>query len=161
MYYGQQNQQASYYPYQYMTQQNKYVQPEQQMLQYPTNQQQIPSISFLKGRLVTSIDEVRAAQIDFDGSLFIFPDVANNCIYTKQISASGSAILNKYILQEESAPAQPNYVTREELDAIVAQLQATIDSKNSIIEQMAAAQATKSVKSQKSDLSTDPPKTKF
>ena len=52
----------------------------------------------LKGRPVSSIEEVRAAQIDFDGSLFIFPDIANKCIYTKQISATGSAILNKYNL---------------------------------------------------------------
>jgi hypothetical protein len=37
----------------------------------------------LKGRPVTSIDEARAASIDFDGSVFYFPDVANKCIYTK------------------------------------------------------------------------------
>ena len=48
----------------------------------------------LKGRLVSSIDEARAAQIDFDGSLFIFPDIANKKIYTKQINLNGVAELN-------------------------------------------------------------------
>ena len=162
MYYGQQNQQPSYYPYQYMTQQNRYIQPDQQMMQYSTSQSQTPAMSFLKGRLVTSVDEVRAAQIDFDGSLFIFPDVANNCIYTKQISASGSALLNKYVLQEDSTPPAPNYVTKEELDTIVNQLQSAIESKNAIIEQLkAAAEVSSASKPVKIDSTPEPIKTKF
>ena len=48
----------------------------------------------LKGRPVSSIEEVKAAQIDFDGSLFIFPDIANKKIYTKQINLNGVAELN-------------------------------------------------------------------
>ena len=40
----------------------------------------------LKGRPVSSIEEVRAASIDFDGSVFYFPDIANKRIYTKQIN---------------------------------------------------------------------------
>ena len=37
----------------------------------------------LKGRPVSSIDEVKAASVDFDGSIFYFPDLANNRIYSK------------------------------------------------------------------------------
>lgn len=162
MYYGQQNQQSSYYPYQYMTQQNRYIPPEQPLMQYSTAQTQTPAMSFLKGRLVTSVDEVRAAQIDFDGSLFIFPDVANNCIYTKQISASGSALLNKYVLQEDSTPPAPNYVTKEEFDTIVNQLQSAIESKNTIIEQLKAVAETQNIpKPIKTDTISEPIKTKF
>lgn len=76
----------------------------------------------LKGRPVSSLDEVRAAQVDFDGSLFIFPDIANKCIYTKQISANGTAVLNKYSLLEEAQPPVPNYVTKEELENVVTEL---------------------------------------
>lgn len=90
----------------------------------------------LKGRPVSSIEEVRAAQIDFDGSLFIFPDIANKCIYTKQISATGSAILNKYNLQEDMQPTFPTYVTKEEFDAIISQLKNAIDSKDTLIAQL-------------------------
>ena len=90
----------------------------------------------LKGRPVSSIEEVRAAQIDFDGSLFIFPDIANKCIYTKQISATGSAILNKYNLQEDTQPTFPTYVTKEEFDTIISHLKNAIDSKDTLIAQL-------------------------
>ena len=95
----------------------------------------------LKGRPVSSIEEVRAAQIDFDGSLFIFPDIANKCIYTKQISATGSAILNKYNLQVETQSDMPAYVTREEFDNIINQLKSAIDSKDALITAMTANQS--------------------
>lgn len=52
----------------------------------------------LKGRPVSSVDEARAASIDFDGSIFYFPDVANNCIYTKQINMDGSASISSSCL---------------------------------------------------------------
>lgn len=94
----------------------------------------------LKGRPVSSIEEVRAAQIDFDGSLFVFPDIANKCIYTKQISATGSAILNKYNLQEESQPTFPTYVTKEEFDTIISQLKTAMESKDALIMQLTQSQ---------------------
>jgi hypothetical protein len=43
----------------------------------------------IKGRPVASIEEVRALPIDFDGSIFYFPDMSNNRIYTKQIGLNG------------------------------------------------------------------------
>ena len=117
---------------------NYYFQPQQQPLRgidYIQNQYQ--PAGGLKGRPVSSIEEVRAAQIDFDGSLFVFPDIANKCIYTKQISATGSAILNKYNLQTDMpTPAVPTYVTKEEFDSIINQLKAAIESKDNLIAQL-------------------------
>lgn len=82
----------------------------------------------LKGRPVSSLEEVRAAQIDFDGSLFIFPDLAHNRIYTKQISMDGNASLNMYELTQ--IPSQQpidnnNFVTREEFNAAIDQIKQT------------------------------------
>lgn len=117
---------------------NYYYQPQQQPLRgidYMQNQYQ-PTTSGLKGRPVSSIEEVRAAQIDFDGSLFIFPDIANKCIYTKQISATGSAILNKYNLQNETQNTTPTYVTKEEFDLIINQLKMSIENKDNLIMQL-------------------------
>jgi hypothetical protein len=54
----------------------------------------------LKGRLVSSLEEARATSIDFDGSVFYFPDFANRRIYTKQINLDGTATLNVYELRE-------------------------------------------------------------
>lgn len=61
----------------------------------------------IKGRPVSSIEETRAISIDFDGSVFYFPDLANRRIYTKQINMDGTASLNVYELKNESTPAQP------------------------------------------------------
>lgn len=87
----------------------------------PYQPQTRPSLG-LKGRLVSSIDEARASSIDFDGTVFYFPDVANKCIYTKQINLDGTATLLMYELKEIPAPSQPNFVTREEFENTIAQL---------------------------------------
>ena len=76
----------------------------------------------LKGRPVSSIDEARANAIDFDGSVFYFPDLAHNCIYTKQINMDGTATILMYELKEFPKVEQPNFVTREEFENTIAQL---------------------------------------
>ena len=91
-------------------------------------QQQVPASYGLKGRPVSSFEEARAAQIDFDGSVFIFPDITNGCIYTKQATPTG-IIFNKYVLEEQNAkPASSDYVTREELNNIISELKSAIKS---------------------------------
>ena len=79
----------------------------------------------IKGRPVASMEEARASIIDFDGSIFYFPDLANKRIYTKQINMDGTAILNMYELKEiptETPAAGAQYVTREEFEAAIASL---------------------------------------
>lgn len=96
------------------------------------NMGQMPS-AFLKGRPVSSLDEVRATSVDFDGSVFFFPDLANRCIYTKQINMDGTATLNMYELKEIPLNPMPqpanNYVTREEFDATLKEIKAMLAPK--------------------------------
>ena len=54
----------------------------------------------LKGRPVSSFEEARASIVDFDGSVFYFPDLANKRIYTKQINMDGTALINVYEFKE-------------------------------------------------------------
>lgn len=102
---------------------------QQQQPIYQTNRpiyQQVASVPYmgLRGRPVASIEEVRGSIIDFDGSIFYFPDLANKRIYTKQINIDGTALLNVYELKEMPAEgAEPTYVTREEFEAAIAALQ--------------------------------------
>lgn len=79
----------------------------------------------LKGRLVSSLEEARATSIDFDGSIFYFPDLANKRIYTKQVNMDGTATLNIYelTLTPEEPGSMSNFITREEFEAAIAQLQ--------------------------------------
>ena len=73
----------------------------------------------LKGRPVTGLEEVRAASVDFDGSISFFPDLANGKIYTKQCNMDGTATLNMYELKEIPTVPNPNtdYVTRDEFNS--------------------------------------------
>jgi hypothetical protein len=79
---------------------------------------------------VSSLEEVRATPIDFDGSIFYFPDLANKRIYTKQINIDGTASLYVYELRElpvenEASgfvPSVEKFVTREEFERVLAQL---------------------------------------
>lgn len=98
---------------------NSYYQPTQMRQMMP----------ILKGRQVASLDEVRAAQIDFDGSIFFFPDIANKKIYTKQIGFDGSPLLQVYELKNnpvELTTANPSYVTREEFEKVIEQIKGVI-----------------------------------
>lgn len=108
---------ASYYP--------------QQQTQQSTTIRSIPQQFGLKGRPVSSLEEARATSIDFDGSIFFFPDLANRRIYTKQINMDGTATLNMYELKEiptvnTTATVNTNFVTREEFEEAINSIQQLI-----------------------------------
>ena len=93
----------------------------------------VQQISGLKGRPVASAQEAQAATIDFDGSIFFFPDLANQRIYTKQINLDGTALLNMYELKEMPIMEQPkvdtsNFVTRSEFEEVVNRLKNYLNS---------------------------------
>lgn len=97
-----------------------YYYPQQNnMGGYQMQNQQSP---LLKGRPVSSLEEARAAQIDFDGSLFFFPDIAHNRIYTKQISIDGTASMKMYELTQIPQNTSSNYITREEFNEAIEKL---------------------------------------
>lgn len=90
---------------------------------YPTQPNRQPSFG-LKGRPVSSLEEVRATSIDFDGSVFYFPDLANKRIYTKQINMDGTASLNMYELKPVPKETVNDYITRAEFEEAIKQLAA-------------------------------------
>lgn len=68
---------------------------------------------FLKCRPVSSKDEARACQIDLDGSLWVFTDLGNGKIYTKQINNDGTAAFKTYAEVEDEIPYNSTeYVTK-------------------------------------------------
>lgn len=133
--------------YNNLTQQTPYMYgynvPQYQKMMAPQDNPQItsqqpysapimmPQMNYIKGRPVVSIDEARASQIDLDGSLYVFPDLGNKKIYTKQINLDGTATFNVFELSApiEAAPAQP-YVTKDELDEILANFRASLIQDN-------------------------------
>ena len=96
-----------------------YGQPAQPGYQAPTRQGALS----LKGRPVSSIEEARAQSIDFDGSVFYFPDLANNKIYTKQINMDGTASLNMYELKEIPSAQPQDFITRQEFEKTIQRIE--------------------------------------
>jgi hypothetical protein len=78
------------------------------------------------------LEEVKAAAVDFDGSVSFFPDLANGKIYTKQCNIDGTASLNMYEIKEiPVAPAaNADYVTREEFNTALLQLKQALSNAN-------------------------------
>lgn len=117
--YGYNNYQVN--PYQQQMMQGRLNQMEQQynnqmMYQQNNNQQMI------KGRPVSSYDEAKASMIDLDGSLFVFTDVANKRIYTKQILLDGSAELKVYKLSDnvdDKEKVSCEYVLRSDFEEAI------------------------------------------
>lgn len=111
--------------------------PQVSQQSYNPYLRQAPPQTGLKGRPVSSLEEVRASSIDFDGSVFYFPDMANKRIYTKQINIDGTAVLNVYELIELKnetkegivLPSMEKFVTKEELQQVLAQFRQSLDEK--------------------------------
>ena len=61
---------------------------------------------YLKCRPVSSKEEARAFQIDLDGSLWVFTDIGNEKIYTKQINNDGTATFKTYTFTMEDNNTQ-------------------------------------------------------
>lgn len=90
-----------------MQQRLNYLQQQQQQMYQPTMQQPMPMA--LKGRIVTSIDEAKAAQVDLDGSSTYFPAPAEGKIYEKLIGMDGLPVFRVYQLQQDGGMQAPAY----------------------------------------------------
>ena len=91
------------------------------------NSQDLLSNQFLKCRPVSSKDEARAFQIDLDGSLWVFTDLGNGKIYTKQVNNDGTATFKTYVFTEDENPySSTQYVTKDEFNKAIQALSAAI-----------------------------------
>lgn len=136
---------ASYYP--------------QQQAQQQSTIRSLPLQLGLKGRPVSSLEEARATSIDFDGSIFFFPDLANKKIYTKQINIDGTAALNMYELKEiptvnTTATVNTNFVTREEFEETINSIQKLITAP--VVEEPIPTPAVPAMESPKEQQSSTP-----
>lgn len=117
---GQQTQQHNgFYPYGYPAVMAPVARPEPPAYMMP----QSNAPAFIKGRPVSSLEEARVAQVDLDGSVFIFPDFGNKKIYTKRINADGTASLNTYSLDLAPIEEEVQFVTKNEF----VELKTTLD----------------------------------
>lgn len=71
---------------------------------------------------MSSLEEVRAIPVDFDGSIFFFPDLANGKIYTKQVNIDGTASLNVYEYKQIENNNFSDFVTRDEFNQTLTEI---------------------------------------
>ncbi len=90
----------------------------------PTPQQMPVSVPQAAGnsvRLVTSREEVTAAQIPFDGSTAYFSDTSNGKIYTKTFDFNtGTAPVVTYVREQE---VKVQYATLDDINALRAEIE--------------------------------------
>lgn len=91
----------------------------------------------IKGRPVTNIEEARAAQIDFDGSMSYFPCPAERKIFAKGLDLNGNPVFEVYQLVNGNVQQQPNYVESSAFMALqqrVEQLEAALKGANNNVQ---------------------------
>ena len=127
-----------------LSQQQRLLQLEQQQNMMNNNimssSYQQPQGIYLKGRAVTGIEEVRGTIIDQDGSLFIFPDIGHNKIYTKQINIDGTATINSFALEKTPVQTEQKYVEVEQMNKIINDFNQQIQILQQKVEELSTAE---------------------
>lgn len=86
---------------------------------------------FFKCKPVSSKAEAAACPIDLNGSLWVFVDIGNSKIYTKQIQESGKSEFKVYALTVETAEEPSSeYVTKTEFNNVIQALMASMQPKS-------------------------------
>ena len=95
---------------------------------YPQQQVQMPINNIVKGRVVTSIEEARAAQVDLDGTPSYFPSLGEGKIYVKYIGMDGLPVFQTFIV-EQPKPQMPG-ISLESLAQRVQNIENAIQNMN-------------------------------
>jgi hypothetical protein len=149
-----------YQPYMnpmYSPQAQRLQQMEQQYPQFTQNQIYANNAANMKCRPVSSLDEVKATMVDFDGSVSVFTDFAHGRIYTKQINLDGTATINSYAIEQPQAMTEAATVTKNEFDNTVSALQNEINNLKSILGGMQNVQSNANVRANDTATVTNQP----
>lgn len=102
-----------------MQQRLNYLQQQQQQMYQPQMPMAQMPQQALKGRVVTGVDEAKAAQIDLDGTSTFFPCPAEGKIYEKSIDLNGLPAFRVYQLVNQQEQKQVVYAERSYVDNLI------------------------------------------
>ncbi len=102
-----------------MQQRLNYLQQQQQQMYQPQMPMAQMPQQALKGRVVTGVDEAKAAQIDLDGTSTFFPCPAEGKIYEKSIDLNGLPAFRVYQLVNPQEQKQVVYAERSCVDNLI------------------------------------------
>lgn len=83
----------------------------------------------IMGRLVTGIDEARAAQVALDGTPSYFPSMGEGKIYVKYIGMDGLPVFQTFVVEAQKQNAAPG-ITLESLAQRVQYIENAIQNLN-------------------------------
>ena len=95
---------------------------QQSQQSYPQNPQTYPQASLgLQGKLVDSIEVVKAIDIPLDGSTSYFALTDGTAIVTKQLQADGTSktLVYKPVQENEEKKETPKYITEKQLQEML------------------------------------------
>ena len=122
--YNPYNSYSPYNPY------NPYNQQSQQIPRQQSSQIYKPSSTLiLQGKVVDSLDVVKATDIPYDGSISYFPLTDGSAIITKQLQQDGTSkvIIYKPISEDEGVN-KPQYVTENDFNKFKEQIKSMNDN---------------------------------
>ena len=73
---------------------------------YPQVQAQMPVNNIVSGRIVSGIEEARAAQIALDVTPSYFPSLGEGKIYVKYIGMDGSPVFQTFVVEQPKPQMQ-------------------------------------------------------
>lgn len=120
--YNPYNQYNPYYNYNYN--------PQTQQLLKQTSQMYKPqNMVTLQGKVVDSLDVVKATDIPYDGSVSYFPLTDHSAIITKQLQQDGTSKMVIYKpISENDDTKQPKYITESDFEELKEQLKSINDN---------------------------------
>ena len=95
---------------------NPYLNYNQQLQQRQNQPTYKPQTTVLQGKVVDSLDVVKAADIPYDGSVSYFPLTDNSAIITKQLQQDGTSKVIIYKPISNEPENKPKYVTESDLE---------------------------------------------
>lgn len=112
-----------YEPYNYNNIYNPYTNPylnynqqSQQVQQFRQNQYKPQNSIGLQGKVVDSLDVVKATDIPYDGSVSYFPLTDGTAIITKQLQQDGTSKVVIYKPMIDNEESKTKYITENDLE---------------------------------------------
>lgn len=102
--------------------------PQTYPQRYPQQQMQMPVNNIVKGRVVTGIEEARAAQVELDGTPSYFPSLGEGKIYVKYIGMDGLPVFQTFIVEQPKPQMQG--ISLESLEQRVQNIENAIQNMN-------------------------------
>lgn len=108
-----------YNPYNPYYNNYNYNQPNQQIIKQNQQMYKPQSSMVLQGKVVDSLDVVKATDIPYDGSVSYFPLTDNSAIITKQLQQDGTSkvVIYKPISEEDDVKAK--YITEDDFKELL------------------------------------------